>query len=150
MISINNIKLLFEQWQQKEQIFVVDVQIRAGNKIIVLIDKIGGLSIHDCVALSRYIENQLDRDKEDFELSVSSPGADSPFKVFEQYEKNIGRKVSLVTDSNEIIKGTLLTAQYPFVEIEKEKNKKNKNETETTIRLNINHIKETRVLISFK
>ncbi len=34
----------------------------------------GSVCIDDCVELSRYIESRLDRDKEDFSLTVSSTG----------------------------------------------------------------------------
>lgn len=148
MITVSQIKNLFEQWQKDENIFLVDIAIKPGNKIIVLIDKVEGLNISDCVELSRFIEGNLDRDKEDYELSVSSPGADSPFKVLKQYQKNLGRKVKIHTKDDKIASGTLLKLNENNIEVELDVNKKNKSSTSAIFELN--NIKEIRVVISFK
>ena len=52
-----------------------------------------GITIDECASLHRHIENNLDREKEDFELQVSSPGLDMPFAVIDQYYKNEGEKL---------------------------------------------------------
>jgi ribosome maturation factor RimP len=148
MITTSQIKSLFEQWQKDEQVFLVDMSVKPGSKITVLIDRIGGLNITDCVDLSRFIEGNLDRDKEDFELSVSSPGADAPFKVLNQYHKNIGRKVKIITKEDQTVIGTLLKVSNDIIEIEPEKGKKSKIAVPNSIE--INNIKEIRVIISFK
>jgi ribosome maturation factor RimP len=148
MITTSQIKSLFEQWQKDEQVFLVDMSVKPGSKITVLIDRIGGLNITDCVDLSRFIEGNLDRDKEDFELSVSSPGADAPFKVLNQYHKNIGRKVKIITKEDQTVIGTLLKVSNDIIEIEPEKGKKSKIALPNSIE--INNIKEIRVIISFK
>ena len=54
------------------------------------------ITIDDCIQFSRAIEHNLDRDKEDFELEVSSAGMSSPFKVYQQYVKHVGRQVKLI------------------------------------------------------
>jgi ribosome maturation factor RimP len=148
MITTLQIKTLFEDWQKDEQVFLVDLSVKPDNKITVLIDRIGGLNITDCVDLSRYIEGNIDRDKDDFELSVSSPGADAPFKVLKQYQKNIGRKVKITTKDDQTLIGTLLKIEGNTIEIDPEKSKKTKELV--PILLDINNIKETRVIISFK
>jgi ribosome maturation factor RimP len=148
MITTSQIKSLFEQWQKDEQVFLVDMSVKPGSKITVLIDRIGGLNITDCVDLSRFIEGNLDRDKEDFELSVSSPGADAPFKVLNQYHKNIGRKVKIITKEDQTVIGTLLKVSNDIIEIEPEKGKKSKIAVPNSIE--INNIKEIRVIISIK
>jgi ribosome maturation factor RimP len=148
MITVSQIKDLFEQWQKDENIFLVDVSIMPGNKITALIDSLQGLNISNCVDFSRFIEGNLDREKEDYELSVSSPGADSPFKVLKQYQKNIGRKIKLVTKDDQTVSGTLLKLIENSVEIAPDSNKKNK--TNITSSFDINNIKEIRVIISFK
>jgi len=148
MITTLQIKTLFEDWQKDEQVFLVDLSVKPDNKITVLIDRIGGLNITDCVDLSRYIEGNIDRDKDDFELSVSSPGADAPFKVLKQYQKNIGRKVKITTKDDQTLIGTLIKIEGNTVEIDPEKSKKTKELV--PILLDINNIKETRVIISFK
>jgi ribosome maturation factor RimP len=114
----------------------------------VLIDRIGGLNITDCVELSRFIEGGLDREKDDFELSVSSPGADAPFKVLQQYQKNIGRNVKIITNNDQTVTGKLIKMEGDTIEIEPEKGKKNKVAVPNTFE--ISNIKEIRVIISFK
>lgn len=148
MITSTQIKTLFEQWQKDELVFLVDLSVKPGNKITILIDRIGGLNITDCVELSRFIEGNLDREKDDFELSVSSPGADAPFKVLKQYEKNIGRNVKIITKNEQTILGTLMKVEGNQIEIAPEKSKKSKVEVPNLI--DINNIKEIRVIISFK
>ncbi|MBR6424088.1 MAG: hypothetical protein IKS47_05370 [Bacteroidales bacterium] len=53
---------------------LVEVTVSEDNEIEVIITREEGVSIDDCVALSRYIESKLDRDKEDFSLMVGSAG----------------------------------------------------------------------------
>jgi len=148
MITTTQIKTIFEQWQKDEKVFLVDLAIKPGNKITVLIDRIGGLNIADCVDFSRFIEGSFDREKEDFELSVSSPGADAPFKVLKQYEKNIGRNVRITTEDDQIATGTLIKLDGNSIEIEPEKGKKAKVALPAIFE--INNIKEIKVIISFK
>ena len=73
--------------------YLVDVTVAPGNVITVEIDNDEAVSIDDCAELSRYIEERLDRDVEDYELEVGSAGITSPFKVLRQYIKNIGNEV---------------------------------------------------------
>ena len=148
MITTTQIKTMFEQWQKDETVFLVDSAIKPGNKIVVLIDRIGGLNITDCAALSRFIEGSLDREKEDFELSVSSPGADAPFKVLKQYQKNIGRNVKITTKDDQIAIGTLIKLEGNSIEIAPEKCKKAKVALPNIFE--IKNIKEIKVIISFK
>jgi ribosome maturation factor RimP len=148
MITATQIKTLFEQWQKDDQVFLIDISVKPGSKITILVDRIGGLNITDCVELSRFIEGNLDRDKDDFELSVSSPGADAPFKVLKQYQKNIGRKVKLITKDDQTFTGTLIKVEDNNIEIEPEKGKKSKLVIPPAFE--IKNIKEIRVIISFK
>jgi ribosome maturation factor RimP len=148
MITATQIKTLFEQWQKDDQVFLIDISVKPGSKITILVDRIGGLNITDCVELSRFIEGNLDRDKDDFELSVSSPGADAPFKVLKQYQKNIGRKVKLITKDDQTFTGTLTKVEDNNIEIEPEKGKKSKLVIPPAFE--IKNIKEIRVIISFK
>ena len=77
-------------------IFIVNITISTGNKITILADKRDGITISECVGISRQVEGNLDREEEDFELQVSSPGLGEPFLVKEQFEMNVGRKVAVV------------------------------------------------------
>jgi ribosome maturation factor RimP len=99
MIEKQEIQRLAEEFIRGTGIFLVSVKVSNANRITVLADKNDGITIDECAALHRHIENGLVRDKEDFELQVSSPGLDIPFAVMEQYYKNEGRKVE-VTDND--------------------------------------------------
>ena len=90
--------------------FLVDLKITSDNRINVAIDGDNGIVIDDCIALSRQIENSLDRDVEDFELNVASAGLDSPLKLKRQYKKNIGQELSVTTFDGQTIEGHLADA----------------------------------------
>ena len=99
MIDRNVILKLVEEKLASTEMFLVDVEVKTGNVIVVEIDSNEAVSIDDCVALSRWLEEHLDRDKEDFELEVGSAGITSPFKVLRQYVKNIGNEVEILLNA---------------------------------------------------
>ena len=81
------IQLINDYIKQNESFFIVDVKISPYNNIEILIDSFNGITIQNCVSLSKFIESVLDKDEYNFSLQVSSSGLSEPFKVFEQYEK---------------------------------------------------------------
>ena len=93
--------------------FLINMKITPDNRIFVDIDGDNGVTIDDCIELSRAIENGLNREEEDFELNVSSAGADSPLKMPRQFRRHVGRDVSVVPFK---IKGTKKEApkEYTF------------------------------------
>jgi ribosome maturation factor RimP len=135
--------------------YLVDVMISSKNAISVKIDNLnGGVSVKDCVSVSRNIEHNLDREVEDFELQVSSPGIDQPFMVHEQYLKNIGKQVSVTLENQKVLSGELMIVtenQLSIKEITIEKNKatKKKESIETVHQLLMSNIRETKLIISF-
>jgi len=135
--------------------FLVDIKISKTNKIEVFIDNFKGMSIEKCIEISKFIEKNLDRDKEDFELYVSSPGLDKPFKVKEQYQKNLNKEIEIITADDKKIKGTLTKIDNNEItvnetkKVKKEGHKKKQTE-KFTHKLNINNIKSTKVKILFK
>ena len=134
--------------------YLVDVSVSAKNVILVKMDNLNqGVSIKDCVSVSRNIEHNLDRETQDFELKVSSPGLDQPFMVYEQYLKNVGKTIEVISNDSSL-KGELLTVSPDEIELkqtEKIKNKttKKKETLETIHKILMNEIKETRIVISF-
>ena len=91
-----------------DDLFLVDVAISADNHIVVEIDSYeGSVSIDNCVAITRAVEQAFDRDKEDYELEVGSAGLTSPLKVKAQYVKNIGNDVEVRTTQGAKLKGVL-------------------------------------------
>jgi ribosome maturation factor RimP len=152
MITVEKIRALAQEKLAEGDNYIVDISIKPGNKITVLLDNFKGVSIKDCVEMSRQIEFNLDRETEDFELNVSSPGIDKPFKVLKQYIKNIGKQVEVLTKENKKLIGTLLSANENEVELEikeKGKNANNKQQITNNYKLNHNQIKETKIVISF-
>ena len=61
-------------------------------------DKDGGISIDDCVLISRALEAKLDADdfiKDAYILEVSSPGLGRPLKKEKDYQRSIGQSVDI-------------------------------------------------------
>lgn len=152
MIAKEKIQNLVEEVLSDEQ-FIVDITVGAANQISVSVDSDAGISIGECVQISRHIENSLDRETEDFSLEVSSPGLSLPFKVVRQYLKNIGREVEVVTTEGEKQKGILRSAHQAGFEIEivaKEKVDGTKVEVTRTLAYDFDQIKTVKIVISFK
>ena len=110
MISEQLIKDLTNQHLEGTDRFAVSVAVRPDNRIRIFIDSDSRVLIEHCIELSKFIESQLDRDVEDFELNVSSSGLDQPYRLSRQYIKNIGREVSVLQKDNSKIEGTLVAA----------------------------------------
>jgi len=110
MISEQLIKDLTTQHLAGSDRFAVSVAVRSDNRIRIFIDSDTHVLIEHCIELSKFIESQLDREIEDFELNVSSSGLDQPYKLSRQYIKNIGREVAVLQKDNTKIEGTLLAA----------------------------------------
>lgn len=110
MIDKNVVKQLANEWLEGKDYFLTDITVSPDNRIVIEIDHAEGVWIEDCVALSRYIENHLDRDIEDYELEVGSAGIGQPFKVLRQYEINVGEPVEVLTTNGKKLVGTLKEA----------------------------------------
>ena len=93
-------KLLEEAFQENNSLFLISLTINTQNHILVVIDGDNGVSVNDCIAVSRKIEHNLDREEEDFSLEVTSAGVSEPLKLPRQFKKNIGRKLEVETNSN--------------------------------------------------
>ncbi len=81
MITVEAITELIEQRNQETDIFVVEVTVKAGNVIRVYVDRPDGISIDECVKISRHLNEMMDREVEDFSLEVSSPGLTAPIST---------------------------------------------------------------------
>ena len=88
MIAADRVIKLVKAKVSELQGFLVSVKVSAQNDIQVFVDKTEGISINECLQISRFIEEELDREVEDFQLSVSSPGLGKAFVVEEQYLKS--------------------------------------------------------------
>lgn len=144
-----------EEGLQGTDYFVVDVTVQPGNTIVVEIDNREGVDIDRCVELSRFIESNLDRDTEDFELEVGSAGLTSPFKVLGQYRKNIGNEVEVLTKGGVKLSGVLKDAgeerfTVTITKKVKPENAKRKIEVEEDLTFAYDEVKYTKYLIRFK
>lgn len=87
--------LLEAALQEDLSLFLIDFSVTLDNKIKVIIDGDQGVTVQDCMKISRAIEHNLDREEEDFSLEVASAGAAAPMVMPRQYKKNIGRKLEV-------------------------------------------------------
>ncbi len=150
MVTKEQIRRVAESHIKGTGIFLVDVRLSSTGRITVLIDRPEGVTIDDCASLSKAISSAVGEEIGDFDLNVSSPGLDMPFLVYEQYLKNEGRMVEVVTAAGELFKGTLMNVTQEGFELSSEK-KIRKGETETVVRsFNYEDLKTVKVIISFK
>lgn len=109
MIDVEHITGLITKHIQGSGIFLVDVVVKPGNVIRVHVDTADGISIEECVKISRFLNESLDRDVEDYSLEVSSPGLGAQFKVRQQYEKHLDREVEVLFADGMKEKGVLVS-----------------------------------------
>lgn len=154
MIEEKHIQSLAEQKIGGTSLFLVDIRVKPHNKIEVFIDSPSHVTVDECVSISRHIEAGLNREVEDFELTVSSPGIDEPFKVMNQYQKYLGKEVGVLKKDGIKVIGMLKHVNDVSVEIEtKRTERKEKGKGRHTIieniTLELNEIKETKLILPF-
>ena len=104
--------------EERNDLFLIDLKISPDNKINVVIDGDHGVSVEDCIFISRAIEHNLDREEEDFSLEVTSAGATSPLTEKRQYKKNLGRTLQVKFKENTKIEATLTEVDDEHVTLE--------------------------------
>ncbi|HEX8514926.1 MAG TPA: ribosome assembly cofactor RimP [Bacteroidia bacterium] len=154
MITVEKIQQIAEAKIAEGSNFIVDIAVKPGNNIYILLDNDNGISIKDCVEMSRHVESNLDREQEDFELHVSSPGLDKPLKTLRQYIKYLGKDLNVTSREGKKYSGKLLKATEEGIELESKskeavEGKKGKQLVIRNISLTFNQIKESKVVISF-
>ncbi len=145
MIKTEYIKELVLLKIRDTDLFLVEVDVKPGNIISVFLDKKDGITIEECARINEALETELDRDFEDFELRVSSPGLNKPLKVIPQYEKNIGKKVDIILKDGRKISGILKNINNQGINIELREKKKDVQEQT----ISFDQIKSTKVSIDF-
>ena len=155
MIDKNVVKSLVDEWLEGKEYFLVDIQISPDDKIVVEIDHADGVWIEDCVELSKFIEERLSRDEEDYELEVGSAGLGQPFKVPQQYINFIGKEVEVLDQDRRKIRGILKSVEgEKFVVSVNEKvqveGKKRPVKMDVDHEYDMNEVKYTKYIISFK
>ena len=153
MITKEQIIGLAEEALKDTDRYVVDVTVSGDNVIEVYIDSDTSVTIDDCVEASRYIEEHLDRDAEDFELSVSSAGIDEPLLIVRQYGKYIGENLFITKNDGVKKMYKLVSVSDLQIEVQEAEQKKYGKLTKILYHDNetilIEEIKEIRPYIKF-
>ena len=155
MIEKETVKRIVEQWLEDKAYFLTDLSISTDNQIVVEIDHKEGVWIEDCVELSRFIEEHLSRDEQDYELEVGSAGIGQPFKVMQQWLNHVGRQVELHLTDGKRLTGTLLAVDQEQLQIEVEVRvrpegaKRPRNERQT-LTLQRSQVAEARAVIDLR
>ena len=145
--------LITEALLDKPSIFLIDLAISDSFKISVGLDGDNGVALQDCIDVSRAVENNLDREEQDFSLEVASVGVGSPLKMTRQYKKNIGRTL-IVTTNTEKIEAELVEANDVFIILswkarEPKKVGKGKETVQKEQQIPYTEIKEAIVTVTF-
>ncbi|WP_066632386.1 ribosome assembly cofactor RimP [Labilibacter marinus] len=154
MITKEQIREIIAEKIEADDCFIVEVKVSASNKIIVTIDSMNGIGIDYCIQISRLIEGSFDRDIEDFELEVSTPGLGQPLKVLNQYEKNIGKDIEVTPFETAPFKGKLTEVNEDNFVVEEMKKVKIEGKKKKELQV-INHnykfdeVKAVKVIVSF-
>lgn len=155
MISKDTVRSIVEEWLDGKEYFLVDIEISPDDRIVVEIDHADGVWIEDCVALSRYIEDHLSRDEEDYELEVGSAGLGQPFKVPQQYHCFVGKDVEVLDADGKKYKGVLKSVDggdftVTVEEKQKVEGKKRPQLVSVDRTFRMDTVKYTKYLINFK
>ena len=145
--------LLDEALAENTALFLIELAFLPGNKINVIVDGDTGISLKECIRISRNIEHNLDREEEDFALEVTSPDIAEPLKVIRQYQKNINRILQVKTNEA-ILEGTLTVVNDEHIVLnwkarEPKPIGKGKVTVEKTATIPLNEIREAKVKIIF-
>lgn len=117
MITADKIRQIIDAKLADDQVFIVELTVSADNSIRLVVDRKSGIDIDYCVTLTRLIEDNLDRDVEDFDLEVSSAGIGCELKVLGQFEKNLGNEVEVTYPNGSHKKGILTAADAEGFEV---------------------------------
>lgn len=146
-------ELVEEKIADRDDLFIVSITMLKNGILSILLDGDKGISIDDCVAVSRHVGFHLEEENvidHAYRLEVSSPGIDSPLTLLRQYTKNMGRDVRVKLVDGDKKEGKLLSASESEIVIEEKVKEKGKKAEVKEATIPTNQIKETRVLISFK
>ncbi len=153
MIDKKKIGKLVNTVTDGSSLFVVEIKIGSDNNISVIIDGDQGVTISQCVDVSRAVEGNLDREIEDFELSVSSYGIDQPILMLRQYQKYIDKPIQLHLNDDTVKRGVLVSVTPSKLILKEEIVKKNRKSRKMLIgepiEITMDNIKLAKGLIVF-
>lgn len=154
MIDKQKLTAVIEQGIRDTDLFLVNLTIGTDNKITVQIDSDTNVDIDQCVHLSQLVEQNFNRDDEDYELEIGSVGLTSPLQLPRQYKKYIGEQVETLTADGRKITGQLTAADNQTVTITVNQKVKKQGAKRPVIepqeiKLQYNEIKQTKYIIQF-
>ena len=155
MIQKEQIAQIVTHFLESSETFLVSVKVGPSNEIGVTVDSAKGVSLDQCVEISRAIEAALNREEEDFELTVSSAGLDQALQIFPQYLKYIGKKVEVLLCSGKKIVAELLAATptkitLQYEEMQEVEGKKRKQKIMVTNIFDMTELRSTKPYIDFR
>jgi ribosome maturation factor RimP len=155
MIQVDLVRSCLQDELPRRGLFLVDVTVSPGNRITVHADSMKGITVEECIAVSRFIESRFNRETEDYELEVSSPGLDNPLKQPVQYQKNLGRWLDVITFDGLKTTGKLVRASEGSIAleietIEKDARTRKKVVVKKLFEKRIDEIKAAKIVISLK
>jgi len=147
IVNLVNEKLTADQ-------FLVDVTVSASNVIHVMVDSDTSISINQIVEISRHVEGGLDRETEDFELSVFSAGLSEPFSLVRQYKKNINKEIEVILTKGTKLNGLLISVDDAGIDLEMTSKENIEGSKKKELVKKIHHfdfseIKETKKILKF-
>ncbi|OFX25415.1 MAG: hypothetical protein A2033_09495 [Bacteroidetes bacterium GWA2_31_9] len=151
-------KEIIEAWLNEiftdTNFFLVEVTV-SKSKIDIFFDTFEGVIIENCIKINRQFVEKFPEANEIYEVNVSSPGITQPLKVFNQYKKNISRKVDVLLKDGTKISGTLTAVDSKQIELEIEKKEliegsKKKQLVKELLKIEFDKIKTTKLIITFK
>jgi len=154
MISNIQVHEILKSILNPDNHFIVEVIVRPGNKIFIAVDGFKNITLDECIKISREVESRLDREKDDFQLEVSSPGLTEAFKVPEQYKKYENTDVEVLFKSGFKTRGKLLKTSANGFDLEVEEEERDektrkKKTTVTTQFIEFGELKHTKKYLKF-
>ncbi|MFC3196223.1 ribosome assembly cofactor RimP [Parapedobacter deserti] len=145
--------LIAQKLADRQDLFLVSVKMHSNGRLEVLIDGDNGVSIQDCAEISRHVGFHLEEEDviaHAYRLEVSSPGIDTPLTSVRQYQKNLGRNIQVRLHDGLSKEGKLIEVTDETIVIIEKIKEKGKKAAEHQSQIPFEHIKATKVVISFK
>ena len=154
MITKEQVTKLVEEATKDTDVYLVDLKIASDNRITVYLDNSTRITIDECSKVSKFIDEHLDRDREDFELTVSSPGLDEPLKHIKQFHKRMGCQLGVVLKDGKKEVGKLVGVNEDGIVLEQKSKEQvgTKKSRQTVIHNNdlmFDQIKEAKLVLTF-
>ncbi|UZO81229.1 ribosome assembly cofactor RimP [Aquimarina sp. ERC-38] len=109
--------LLNKALEDRSDLFLIKMSVHPDHTIEIIIDGDQGVTVEDCIMVSRAIEHNLDREEEDFSLQVMSAGVSEGLVHPRQYPKNVGRKLNVKTADGNQVEGELIQVEEDNIKL---------------------------------